>query len=197
MKSHSKPEEPEEPAPKVNEIIEPKKEPTTLWKKIEQELKGDYARGYALAIHLNIVRYMNRTEDTQHDAIHYEWDRSIEDDGNTSPDEWSDYLVCTDEEANSLTAEYIADSLWAFRADFLAEQTGVDFAVFEGLCSQCESGNEAVLSLIEATCGLDYFVESAISADGRGQFLGQYDSEEHEVVVGDTPNGYFFIYRVN
>jgi hypothetical protein len=44
--------------------------------------------------------------------------------------------------------------------------------------------------MVKGTCGLDSFVESAISADGRGRFLASYDGAESE------ENGYY-IYRIN
>ncbi len=53
-----------------------------------------------------------------------------------------------------------------------------------------ERSNDAVLSLVERTCGLDDFVEDAVSADGRGHFLSHYDGEENE-------QGEYFIYRLN
>ncbi len=101
-----------------------------------------------------------------------------------------EYLVLTDSEADEKAAEYIADSLWAFNADFLSGETDLDSAVFTALQPQCESANDAVTALINATCGMSSFVESAISADGRGHFLSFYDGNEGK-------SGDYFIYRVN
>lgn len=52
----------------------------------------------------------------------------------------------------------------------------------------CEDANDTIRALIDNSCGLDDFVEAAISADGRGHFLNSYDSNEYEV------DG-FFIYQ--
>lgn len=111
-------------------------------------------------------------------------------------DEDGDYLVLTDEEADEKTAEYIEYSLWAFTPWFLADQTGLPVEVFEAIQDngKCESNNDAILSIIEKTCGLDEFVQSAISADGRGHFIAHYDHKENEETVnGET----FYIYRTN
>lgn len=101
-----------------------------------------------------------------------------------------DYRVLTDDEANAAASEYIADSLWAFNAGFLAGETGLPAECFEALADKCEGANDPILRMIEKTCGLESFVDSATSADGRGHFLATYDSEENE-------SGEFFIYRVN
>jgi hypothetical protein len=55
------------------------------------------------------------------------------------------------------------------------------------ISEKCESGNSAMLGLIQDH---DAFVEDAISADGRGHFLSNYDGEE-------VKQGEYFIYRVN
>ena len=100
----------------------------------------------------------------------------------------------TDEEANEHTRDYIEQSVWAFNASFLAGQTGLPESAFEGLSKQCEEGNEPIMQMIQATCGIDSFVEAAISADGRGHFLARYDSEEREFNNGRMT---FYIYRIN
>ncbi len=104
----------------------------------------------------------------------------------------AEYLVLTDEEADDKAQEYVTDSLWAFNASFLSGETGLDEDIFTAIQSndKCESNNDAMLALIKSTCGLDSFVESAISADGRGHFMSSYDGEENE-------QGEFYIYRTN
>jgi hypothetical protein len=108
--------------------------------------------------------------------------------------ERGDYLVLTDSEANEKAAEYIIDSLWAFNANFILGKCGLDFSGADFLSSMqeksCESANDFILSLVEKTCGLESFVDSAISADGRGHFLSGYDGNEIE--AGDL-----YVYRVN
>lgn len=101
----------------------------------------------------------------------------------------SEYLVLLDDEADDACADYIEDSLWAFNADFLAGETGIDADVFKALADKCEGANAAVLSLIKGSCGLDAFVKSATDVDGRGHFLASYDGEEHEF-------GAFYIYQI-
>jgi len=108
--------------------------------------------------------------------------------------ESGDYLLLTDEQANEQAYEYIKESLWAFNASFILSECGLDFSGEASLKSMqensCESANDFILSLVEKTCGLDCFVKSAISADGRGHFLNCYDGNEIE-------QDEYFIYRLN
>lgn len=103
----------------------------------------------------------------------------------------AEYLVLTDSEADEACKTYILDSVWAFRAEFLAchLKDGIDSDVVVSIQEngKCESNNAAILSLID---DVDHFVQDAISADGRGHFLSQYDGEEQEA-------GKFFVYRTN
>ena len=105
-----------------------------------------------------------------------------------------DYLVLTDDEADEAVREYIKDSVWAFNASFILCECGLDGSGEDSLKAMqeksCESANDFILSLIEKTCGLDEFVDSAVCADGRGHFLSSYDGEENE-------QGEYFIYRTN
>jgi hypothetical protein len=105
-----------------------------------------------------------------------------------------DYLVLTDEEADEKAKEAVIDSLWAFNASFIIGECGLDYSGEESLQKMqetaCEGAQDFIRSLIEKTCGIDEFVDSAISADGRGHFIAQYDFEEGE-------EGEYFIYRVN
>jgi hypothetical protein len=107
-----------------------------------------------------------------------------------------DWLVLTDEEADEKTKEYIQDSVWAFNASFILGECGLDQSGADSLKKMqrdsCESANAFILSLIEKTCGLDSFVDSAISADGRGHFLSGYDGEENEQYINGE---YYFIYK--
>ena len=112
-----------------------------------------------------------------------------------------EYKVLTDEEADEATRESILESLWAFRARFIVEHTkfyensthGEDEAFCKALeelqQSICESANPIVYALIK---DIDEFVEDAIDADGRGNFLSTYDGEENESACGK-----FYIYRIN
>tara|TARA_Y100000361_G_C11143660_1_gene336686 strand:- start:368 stop:901 length:534 start_codon:yes stop_codon:yes gene_type:complete len=174
-----------------------------IWKTIEEELTGDFARGYALALHLEEHDIRRECKDNGV-LLCYEWG-DFSDCGESSPQEWRDetgYIVCTEEEADELAYEYIVDTLWAFLPSFLAGQTGIDIEVFEALNAngKCESNNAAIASLIKASepnpnqHPLQEFVDAAIGADGREHFLAHYDAQEHEVKVGDKT---FYIYRVD
>lgn len=86
----------------------------------------------------------------------------------------------TYEQAMLAAEECIKDSLWAFNPSFLAGETEIPEEVFVALQPRCEDSNDAVLKLVEATCGLDHLVAEAIGADGLGHFLSPYDGEERE-----------------
>ena len=60
--------------------------------------------------------------------------------------------------------------------------------------NSCEGANDFIESLIEKTCGMDSFIESAISADGRGHFISSYDGNEEEISVFGK---YIYVYRIN
>jgi len=110
----------------------------------------------------------------------------------------TDYRVLTDEEADEAVKEEIENSVWAFKAEFILYECDLPLELAPAIQTfqeeKCESANEAILELIEKTCGLDEFVESAISADGRGHFLSSYDGDEYEETVEGTT---FYIYRNN
>lgn len=104
-----------------------------------------------------------------------------------------EYLVVNEKERANEVKEYIENSLWAFTPSFLAQETDQSLlAVYEAFMKAqlFENANEAILCLVEKFNGLDSFVESAVSADGYGQFLSPYDGTEIE-------KGDFFIYRHN
>jgi hypothetical protein len=102
------------------------------------------------------------------------------------------YLVLTDSEADEKAQEYVSESLWAFTPSFLASETELPEEVFTALQDKAEDANDTFLTLVEKCCdgGIEAFTQTAISYDGRGHFLAQYDSEESQV-------GKFYIYRTN
>lgn len=174
-----------------------------IWKTIEEELTGEFARGYALATYLE-EHDIKRECKTDGELLGYEWG-DFSDYGDSYPQEWRDetgHIICTDEEADEMAYDYIMETLWAFTPSFLAGETGIDIEVFEALAEngKCESNNDAIESLIRATQPnpnqhpLQEFVDSAVAADGRGHFISTYDGEEHEVKVGDKT---FYIYRLD
>jgi hypothetical protein len=112
----------------------------------------------------------------------------------------SDYLVLTDSEADEACAEHVKNSLWAFNADFILSEAGLDssYSTAKSLTelqgNSCENCNDLILAIIEGTCGLDSFVQSAMIADGRGHFLATYDGDELEQ---DICKQTFYIYKTN
>jgi len=182
--------------------------PLPIITQMQRELSGHesvglgFARGYALATHFSSGgQYridIHRISSSDRIRLHYDFNVAGEDieyvTDDFSDDEHSDWLVCTDEEADARASEYIRESLWAFNTSFLAGQTSLPEEVFSALQPQCESANDAVRRLIESPCGLNSFVEAAIGADGRGNFVASYDHEEHEVQIGTHT---FYIYRLN
>lgn len=111
--------------------------------------------------------------------------------------EWAgrEYLVLTSREADKRAADYIKDSVWAFKPEFIASHSKLSHSatvkVCEALQDKCESANEDVKALIK---NMRAFVKDAIAADGRGHFLSSYDGQEHEVRLGGRT---YYIYRVN
>lgn len=116
-----------------------------------------------------------------------------------------EYSVCTDDQATAEAAAEVADSLWAFRSEFLrnyvpalhnyvpALRDDRACAAFDQMREVlCEDANELVRALVG-----DRFAElmsDAIAADGRGHFLASYDGAEREVNHdGQT----FYVYRRN
>lgn len=96
-----------------------------------------------------------------------------------------EYAVGLDDEADEAAGQYIKDSLWAFTASFLAEQTDLPEEIFTSMQDQCEGANETFTTLVERSDGgMEGFIDEAISADGRGHFLSNYNGEEHEVEIG-------------
>lgn len=121
-----------------------------------------------------------------------------------------EYAVGTDEEADTACQDYVEQSVWAFKAEFILSECGLPSELTDAIRSfqeaKCESANNALLALVEKCCrvdeteyrteasGIEMFAKAAIRADGRGHFLSGYDGEENEQEVdGET----FYIYRLN
>ena len=102
----------------------------------------------------------------------------------------NEYLILTDDEADSMTKIEIEQSLWAFKPSFLLYytpmpnnlSTKLDDAFCECLSALqeklCEDANPIILALVKPN--LDRLINDAIMADGRGHFLANYDSAENE-----------------
>lgn len=107
-----------------------------------------------------------------------------------------EWLVCSNELAEQHAKAEIMANLWAFRSEYLAGMTGLPQEAFSTMQEKlCEDCNDAVLAMIRATCGIDRFVEEAIAADGRGQFIASYDGEEVEYTTRSGRK--VFLYRCN
>lgn len=92
-----------------------------------------------------------------------------------------EFLILTDEEANDLAAENIERDLWAFRADFLTSYVpeGVTADVIEAIAEKkYEDASPAIRGMVGNR--FEELVEDAISSDGRGHFIAQYDGQEDE-----------------
>lgn len=100
-----------------------------------------------------------------------------------------EFLVLTDEEADERVADYIRETVWAFRPEFLASHmTGIDPQDLKPIQEKCESSNPIILKLID---DMDHFIADAIASDGRGHFIANYDGEEVELEGG------LFAFRTN
>lgn len=111
---------------------------------------------------------------------------------------YREYLVCTDTQATAEATDDMADSLWAFRSEFLSyyvpalrnDRARAAFDRMRG--TLCEDATELVRALVGDQ--LDELMCDAIAADGRGHFLASYDGAEREVNHdGQT----FYVYRRN
>lgn len=100
-----------------------------------------------------------------------------------------EYYVLTDDEADDLVKEKILDSVWAFNASFIIDNTELPYEAKEMISSfqadKCEGANDTILAMIKDK---DAFCEAAVSADGRGHFLSGYDGNE-------TEHEGYYIYR--
>lgn len=108
-----------------------------------------------------------------------------------------EYAIGTPKKAQEAVKQYIRDSLWTFKAEYIlkhsrvAENKKIAKAIREMQEKLCEDANEIVYALIE---DFDQFVEAAIKDDGRGVFLASYDSEEREIEIAGIT---FYAYRLN
>ena len=108
-----------------------------------------------------------------------------------------EFLVCDDKHADEACKEQILDSLWAFKASFIADHarhklTPAAVKAIEKMQGDlAEDANEIVRALIRDE---EAFVKHAIEADGRGHFLNPYDGEEQEFTFKRKT---LFVYRLN
>lgn len=116
-----------------------------------------------------------------------------------------EYLVLDDDRAYATAFHEISQELWAFNDDFIIAhlKNDIKYGSYPVDLSElraalgvmreklCEGANTIIYALID---DLEEFVEDAIAADGRGNFISSYNCEEHEVTVdGKT----YYIYRLS
>lgn len=104
------------------------------------------------------------------------------------------WVVTTDEEADTLAEIRVKDNLWAFNSNFLCHYTSAldtykARKAFDKMREiLCEDAQEFVVALLGNR--LEECIKDAITEDGRGHFISQYDGMEIKV---DS----FYLYRVN
>ena len=104
-------------------------------------------------------------------------------------------VALSDEDADSAAKEYIENSLWAFNSDTLEELTGIPNEMFSAVQeARCESSNDAIRICVDATCGIESFVDNVLESDSRGFYLSSYNSEEIEHYFDDET---IYLYRIN
>ena len=89
----------------------------------------------------------------------------------------SEYIILNEEQQLESVKDSLYDTASYFNTVFLEEMTGIPSEAFESL----EGHDDAVVKIIEATCGLDDFAEECIDVDGAGHFLAHYDGVEIEL----------------
>jgi hypothetical protein len=104
----------------------------------------------------------------------------------------TEYAIASDyDQAVEACTESIKETVWAFKADFLASHINAlnagDIDRLRG--DTYESCNDALLKLID---DVDAFVNDAISADGLGHFLSPYDGDMVEIKETDV-----LLFRLN
>ena len=99
----------------------------------------------------------------------------------------SEYIILNEEQQLEAVKDSLYDTASYFYTVFLEEMTGIPSEAFEAL----EGHDNAVVKIIEATCGLDDFAEECINVDGAGHFLAHYDGEEIEL------DGDYSAFRIN
>ena len=86
----------------------------------------------------------------------------------------SEYVIYNKEQQLEAVKEDIYEEVSYFNPGFLEQRTDIPREVFEAL----EGHNDAVVKIIESTCGLDTFAEECIEISGAGQLLAHYDEVE-------------------
>ena len=94
-----------------------------------------------------------------------------------------------------------SEMLSYFSPGWTSTMTGLPSVVFEAIQENVPTSdaNDAYRALIEATCGVDEFVEAAIDADGWENFLPGSDGglvgEYRDYFYDQTPRRDFLVWR--
>ena len=155
----------------------------------EGDERDEFRRVAALAQFLNVdASDIERSEGDYFGLAFYEADGQ----------EW---VVGTEEQAQSAAIAKAKEDVWAFRAQYLADGTGIDERAIRAIQeTMYENASEPLQKIVEATWngGLDGFADDAVDEDGRGHFLSGYDGEEQEITVqvgGQTQRMYLYRYN--
>lgn len=110
-------------------------------------------------------------------------------------EEWA---VGTEAQAQKAAETYVADTLWAFNADYLINYMPngmTSEAVMAIQESLSEGANDAILALVGAK--KKKLIKDAIASDGRGHMLAGYDGREWDSDdIEGLPRGKV-AYRIN
>ena len=99
----------------------------------------------------------------------------------------SEYIILNEEQQLETVKDNLHETASYFSSGFLEVMTDIPSEAFDAL----EGHNDAVVKIIESTCGLDAFAEECIDVDGAGHFLAYYDGEEIEL------DGIYSAFRTN
>jgi hypothetical protein len=93
-----------------------------------------------------------------------------------------DIEVCKYDEAMEIAGDYIKETLWAFRPEYLVDYMPKDVSP-DMLASLQNKHSEDLNPMLLALVGskLDELIEDAICDDGLGHFLNSYDGDCHEL----------------
>ena len=95
----------------------------------------------------------------------------------------AEYKILTQDQVYDWMNGHVEQTAAYFNAEFLANMTELPEEVFTALAKT--EAHEAVLKLIENTCGITEFIDQAIEDDGVGHFLNSYDGTSYELQAGD------------
>jgi hypothetical protein len=102
-----------------------------------------------------------------------------------------EYCVLHEDATRERFADYINETLWAFRPEFLAEHSSFTPKQIEKLQELYEDANDILATSIEDISAL---YEDAESSDGFGHFLSPYDGVTNEVTL-DGSDHIYYIFR--